>query len=113
MECQRSDTYEVLSLKAADKTDIPYQKGYCVLLFKVMGSLIKDEDITIKGVKKSWTLGRYLQLIKKSPNNLKIGVAIEPRDSDESCKSHLSMVRPQYSAGIIYGIIYNYHFNKF
>ena len=84
MKCQRSDTYEVLSLKAADKTDISYQKGYCVLLFKVMGSLIKDEDITIKGVKKSWTLGRYLQLIKKSPNNLKIGVAIEPRDSDES-----------------------------
>ena len=88
-----------------------------MLLFKVMGSLIKDEDITIKGVKKSWTL---VQLIKKLPNNLKIGVAIEPRDSDESpsdsdesCKSNLSMVRPQYSAGIIYGIIYHYHFNKF
>ena len=27
----RSDTYEVLSLKAANKTDIPYQKGYVTI----------------------------------------------------------------------------------
>lgn len=83
MECLKTDTYLTLSNKAATKCSIPYQDGYEPLLFKVNGTFIVDEDITIKGKIKPWTLGRYLQLTKKAPYNLKIGVAIEEIEQDE------------------------------
>ena len=67
--------------KAAAKIEIPFREGYFVFLIKVAGSLIKDEDITINGVNKPWSLGRYLQLLKKSPSSLKIGLAVEDSSS--------------------------------
>ncbi len=81
MECQRNNTYSELLCKAAAKIEIPFREGYFVFLIKVAGSLIKDEDITINGVNKPWSLGRYLQLLKKSPSSLKIGLAVEDSSS--------------------------------
>ena len=44
-------------------------------LFKLNGSKILDERLTVCGREKEWNLGNYLQVIKKSPSSLKLGVA--------------------------------------
>ena len=38
------------------------------------GAVIQNEDITIHGEQRDWTLGNYLALLKKSPSAVKIGV---------------------------------------
>lgn len=43
-------------------------------LFKLNGARVLDNEITISGRQRSWTLGNYLQLLKKSPSAVKMGV---------------------------------------
>ena len=47
MECQRKDDYLSHSAKAASKCAIPYRKEYKPILFKVNGTMILYEEITI------------------------------------------------------------------
>ena len=83
MEASREDDYLTLAQKAALKCEMPCRRGKLLSLFKSNGARILNEDITIKGKKKPWSLGRYLQLLKKAPHNTKIGIGYVPNDCDD------------------------------
>ena len=50
------------------------EKGKVLSLFKMNGARLLDENVTVKGNQKPWTLGNYLLLMRKSPSNVKLGV---------------------------------------
>ena len=51
-------------------------------LFKLNGARILDEEITVGGKTKPWTMDNYILLMKKSPNNIKLGVGCITPDDD-------------------------------
>ena len=55
-------------------------------LFKMNGARILNEDIEVSGKIRHWTVGNYLQLLKKAPSNVKLGVGkiLEDTSSDSS-----------------------------
>ena len=91
VEAFRNDTYEVFVSKAARKCKLRHEKHKLLSLFKLNGARILNEDLNVNGKIKSWTLGNYLTLLKKSPSNVKLGVGqvladISLRDSSDSDK---------------------------
>ena len=75
IEASRKDTYRILLDRIIKKCKIPPEQRKNTSLFKLNGSKILDERLTVCGREKEWNLGNYLQVIKKSPSSLKLGVA--------------------------------------
>jgi len=77
----RGDSYSVIARKAAKKCQLTQVAGNLSLaLFKLNGALILDEEVTINGKTRPWTLGNYLLLMKKSPANIKLGVGYRSKE---------------------------------
>ena len=80
MEGSRSDSYSTFAQKAAKKCRLPTEVNKELSLFKLNGARILDECIHVKSRSgkisvRSWTLGNYFLLMKKSLSVCKIGVA--------------------------------------
>lgn len=94
MGVRRSDCYKAVAERAAKKCHLIYQESKTLSLFKLNGARILDEEITIGGKTKPWTLGNYILLMKKSPNNIKLGVGcITPDSSSDVDDSDKVMTR--------------------
>ena len=74
VEGYRRDSYSTFIKRAAHKLSLHGQKGKYVSLFRLNGARVLDEEVTVKGKTKPWTLGNYLLLMKKSPNHVKMGI---------------------------------------
>ena len=78
MDVSKDTSYHTFCLLAADKLKLEgvRSKELEPCLFKMNGSMVLDDDITLKGCNKPWTIGRYLLLLKKSAQNVKFGIGI-------------------------------------
>lgn len=79
----KSNKYVTFAKRASIKCRLNRQEGKELALFKLNGARILDEDVTIKGRLKHWTLGNYLLLMKKSPSSVKLGVGYFTSPSTE------------------------------
>ncbi len=84
MEAYRSDSYSTFVKRAVSKCHIRGKKNHILSLFKTNGARVLDEQVTIKGKSKPWTLGNYLLLMKKSPNSVKMGVGYLEMSTDST-----------------------------
>ena len=87
IQAKKTDDYCTFVRKAAKKCRLVEQEGQVLSLFKLNGARVLNENVTIKGKLKPWTLGNYLLLMKKSPSNVKLGVGyftLPTRDSNTS-----------------------------
>lgn len=80
----RGDSYSVIACKAAKKCRLAHVENKTLSLFKLNGVLILDEEVTINGKIRPWTLGNYLLLMKKSSANIKLGVGYRSSDTNDS-----------------------------
>lgn len=81
VDAYRRDSYETIAERAAKKCHLNYTRDKVLSLFKLNGARILNEPITINGKVKPWTMGTYMQLLKKSAGNIKLGVGyIIPED---------------------------------
>lgn len=87
VEGYRSDSYTTFTKRAAHKLSLRGEKGKYVSLFRLNGARVLDEEVTVKGKSKHWTLGNYLLLIKKSPNRVKMGIGYVSMNNDFSDSS--------------------------
>ena len=87
MEAYRSDSYITFVKRAAHKCHLTEKKNKLLSLFKLNGARVLDEEVTVKGKPKPWTLGNYLLLMKKSPNNIKMGIGYVDCDFNSSSDS--------------------------
>ena len=96
-QAKRSDDYATFAVKAASALSLEIPPKSVLRIFKVSGgAVIQNEDITIHGEQRNWTLGNYLALLKKSPSAVKIGVGYihDETQSDsgrEGSSSHKSV----------------------
>ena len=74
VDAYKRDSYETIAKRAAKKCQLSYTKGKILSLFKINGARILNEAITLNGKLKPWTMGCYMQLLKKSAGNIKLGV---------------------------------------
>lgn len=88
MSVSRSDPYSIVAKKAAEKCRLNYCKNKVLSLFKLNGVRILNESVNVNGKLKPWTLGSYIQMIKKSPKNVKIGVGYVARDATPILSDH-------------------------
>jgi len=62
----RNDSYPTFAMKAVKPLQLEDGKEF--KLFKLNGALIIDQNIDVRGLSKSWTIGNYLSILaKKSP----------------------------------------------
>ena len=87
MSVSRGDCYKAVAKRAAKKCRLTYRGSQTLSLFKLNGARILDEDITVGGKTKPWTIGNYILLMKKSPNNIKLGVGCITPDSSSDYPS--------------------------
>ena len=87
VEGYRSDSYTTFTKRAAHKLSLRGEKGKYVSLFRLNGARVLDEEVTVKGKGKPWTLGNYLLLMKKSPNHVKMGIGYVSMNNDFSDSS--------------------------
>ena len=89
IQAKRCDVYQTIAQRAAKKLGMTLHPLDTLALFKACGGArILHQDITLKGARKTWTLGNYLQLMKKNPSTVKVGVGIvHHRGSFESSAS--------------------------
>ena len=96
MEAMKDDDYNAFAQRAAEACSISTKKGMVLTLFKMNGAVIRDVPMMLKGYRKekSWTIGNYLQLMRKSASQVKIGVGLmsneRPISSDENSSSSSS-----------------------
>ena len=78
MDVSKDASYSIFCSLAANKLKLEgsHKKELEPCLFKMNGSIVFDDDITLKGCDKPWTIGRYLLLLKKSAQNVKFGIGI-------------------------------------
>ena len=84
MEASRDDSYETLS-RAADALHIGSTRTK-MCLYKPSTVCIGNMELTVKSVKKKWTLGNYLLAVKKSPAQIKFGVGYLQGEEGEDVK---------------------------
>ena len=66
-QAQRSDDYNTFAVKAATALELNVEPTSVLKIFEVSGgTLIQDDNISIKEISRKWTLGNYLTLLKKS-----------------------------------------------
>ena len=87
MEAQRSDSCTKFAKRATQKCHLRYKEKAVLSLFKVNGARVLNENITVKGNSKPWTLGNYLLLMKKSPSSVKMGIGYVQCDDSSSSSS--------------------------
>ena len=94
IEALKDDKYDAFVRRAAEACNISAKEGKVLTLFKMNGAVIRDVPMMLKGYRKerSWTIGNYLLLMKKSASQVKIGVGLlnaeHLHSSDEkSCSS--------------------------
>ena len=62
----RNNSYPTFAMKAVKALQL--EDGREFKLFKLNGALIIDQNIDVRGLSKSWTIGNYLSILaKKSP----------------------------------------------
>ena len=74
VSAKKSDSYEILLKKIKEGLALP-RKGKKLSLYKFSGERIINSPISLMGRKYEWTLRNYLLVCKKSPSQVKIGVA--------------------------------------
>lgn len=92
IQVQRSDHYDDFALKAAVALKLRFLPRSSLCLFKVTsGAVILDEDIVVNRMRRPWTLGNYLSLLKKGGHAVKIGVSyvVDPVRTDRSSSPDL------------------------
>ena len=82
VEASRKDTYKCLLARAMKKCKMVQKRESS--FFKLNGTRILDEPLTVNGKEKGWMLGNYLQVVKKSPSSLMLGIANLPAYSKAS-----------------------------
>ena len=89
IQAKRCNVYQTIAQRAAKKLGMTLHPLDTLALFKACGGAgILQQDITLKGARKTWTVGNYLQLLKKNPSTVKVGVGIvHHRGSFESSAS--------------------------
>lgn len=75
---KRSDSYEMFAGKAASKVGLDNEANKTFHLFTWSGARILNEQILINEKARPWTLGNYLCLLRKSADNVKLGVGLIP-----------------------------------
>ena len=88
----RADDYK--SLVQCIKGKFPRLLGKDCNLFRPSGARVLNEDIMIKGVKRSWTLGLYLQYLHTSPEVLKLGIGYDAEGDTTSDEEFSDETRP-------------------
>ena len=84
-DAQRSDDYISFAIKAANALDLlPLPSSYLCLFKAAGGAVIANKEIMVNKKLRPWSLGNYLSLLKKSPSNVKIGVAYVYDDLNKS-----------------------------
>ena len=67
--------YETVVKHAAATLNVDEEEGPIeLLLFRVDGTVIPNNDLDIDGCSKKWTLGRYMKSQVKTPSQLKLSV---------------------------------------
>lgn len=90
----RKDPYDVFVSKAAAVCDVRVtRRGQALSLFKLNGARVLNEPIVVRMKKKNWTIGNYLQLIKRGPSSIKLGIGIVQPSVEEVLSSSDSDVR--------------------
>ena len=110
IEARRSDTYESFAKKAAVALRISLIPRSKLTLFKVNnGAAIANDHLSIQGKARLWTLGNYLQVVKKSPNNVKIGCGcvFEDDESSNEIEVYVMLTVFMYSLSSVVFIYYN------
>ena len=73
------------AIKAANALDLqPLPSSYLCLFKAAGGAVIANKEIMVNKKLRPWSLGNYLSLLKKSPSNVKIGVAYVFDDLNKS-----------------------------
>ena len=99
MEALKDDDYDAFMKRAVEACNISAKEGKVLTLFKMNGAVIRDVPVMLKGYcsERPWTIGNYLQLMKKSASQVKIGIGLmnagHLTSSDEgSCSSSEDVV---------------------
>jgi len=79
----KDDSYRVFVHKAKDKLGLTERKGMKLQLFKFRGARITDEPVTVHSNYRKWTIGNYLCALRKSADNVPLGVAHVTTDDDD------------------------------
>jgi len=74
IEADKSDSYTTLLGRSLEKLHIKRKENSVSAFFKLNGVRILDEELSLGGRMKQWTLGHYLQAIKRPPSRLMLGV---------------------------------------
>ncbi len=75
IEACRSYNYSTFIGQILIKCKLRAKTDMIPSLFKPSGVRIIDQPITIQGKEKEWTLGSYLRVLKKAPQNVKFGIS--------------------------------------
>ena len=73
IEASRDDLYDTILSRATEALHIEPERRK-IYLYKPSTACIPNMDLTVKSVKKKWTLGNYLLAVKKVPSQIKFGV---------------------------------------
>ena len=79
----RFDSYTDVTTKISNCLELDVEPGESLALFKMNGSRIINNDLTIHKKKKPWLIGNYLSCIKKSAAQFKLGIAtvVDPKQA--------------------------------
>lgn len=85
IEVARSLGYTQFAERAAAELHMksPNGSNATLALFKCNGARIMSTPLTLQGQKKEWSLSNYLQLLKKNPSTVTIGVGFMEDSSSE------------------------------
>ena len=74
MRAKRTDSYSKFAERMLKVLKLSGEEGKCPAIFKLNGARILDNDLIVNENKRQWTLGNYLLILKKSANNIKMGI---------------------------------------
>ena len=83
IEASRDDSYNTLLSRAAEALQIKSGRKDALRLYKPSTACIPDMDLTVKFVKRKWTLGNYLLAVKKAPSQIKFGVGYAEQQRED------------------------------
>ena len=74
IKANKNDSYQTFVNKAARKCGMQAQSGKTLHLFKLSGARILNEQVSVNGKNRPWTVGNYLAMLRKGAASVKMGV---------------------------------------
>ena len=74
LKAKKSDSYQAFVAKAARKCGLQVQHGKSLYLFKSSGARILNEQLSVNGKNRPWTVGNYLAMLRKGAASVRMGV---------------------------------------